>query len=176
MPPLIKTKTMNPIFFIEYIDALYFFDKEEFTFKQFTVHSAIGKLIVFENHIELIYKEKKNTPVEGLLLPKNALILKGNEKKSNLQNLDFSNKINSDVGIYWSDIVHFVNEGIPDKCTQMYSEGQLFRVTYDAVIIKNPLTIIVNNKHLKKHPNEKISFIVIPKSFITNVDFYEKNI
>lgn len=165
---------MNQVITIQYIDALYFTEKK-LDYNNFVIHRAIGKLISFNDHITISFIEKNKLPEKGLLLPKEALILEKRSNKFNQELENLSSKVGIDIGIYWKDIVYFIKGKVPDECTNMYSEGILFSTTPDAVIVKNPGTIMVKKK-IGNHPKEKTTFIVIPKSFITNVELYDKKL
>ncbi len=166
---------MNTIIAIRYIDALYY-TEQDLKHTNFKTNIAIGNLIISSGeHIAISFTEKNGVAEEGLLIPKQALILKGKNREIQSDLSDVSSRIGSDIGIYWTDIVHFTNGSMSDKCTVMYSEGNLYKVTPDAVIIKDPETIKTGIK-IDNHPVEKPTFIAIPKSFITNLEFYDKKL
>lgn len=161
---------MRNFIIVKYNDALYYTEKE-LSYKQLTEHFAIGKLKHFSNdHIKIIFSEKNGKPESGLLIPTSAIIL--DDSSSTIKKV-FSDKKNMDVSIYWRDIVFFNSGIMPDDCTKMYSEGELFTETEDVIILKNPTTIMVKNK-IQNHPKTRATFIVIPKVMITEIQTYDK--
>src|SRR3989344_2056125 len=80
------------------------------------------------------------------------------------------------VGIFWKDIVYFENGKIPNKPTQMYTEGQIFLQTPDVIILKNPETLTIEHDQTHNHPQVKPTFYTIPKVLITEIEFYDKQL
>lgn len=159
---------------IRYIDAFYS-TKEKIESIKFTVHIAVGKFRVFDDHVVIIFKEEDNLPKEGMLIPKQALILKDNNKsKLDFDDLDLHSKKGSILGVFWKDIVYFEDGNIPEKCTTIYTEGELFSITFEAIVIKNPETIKIKTEEVRNHPENKPRFYIIPKSFIVDIEFYDK--
>jgi len=159
---------------IRYIDAIYFTNKY-CEYKKLTTHIALGKLVSCDNCIMISFVENNGIPKKGLLVPKEALILKEKILNKNSDILkDLSSYKNSNIGVYWKDVVYFENN-IPNECTQMYSEGELFSEDSEIIIIKNPITIKIKNK-IDNHPKVKVFFIVIPKLFVTSIEFYDKKL
>jgi len=165
---------MKPIIFVTYTDALYY-TKENLEYTGFKENFAIGKLISNENnHITISFTEKNGNPESGLLIPKRALILSNEKNTRDTENLGWNFKIGDDIGIYWNDIAYYAEGKIYDKCPIIYTEGKLFSITPDAVILKNPETLMVNKKNIKNHPSKKPFYYIIPKSLITNIELYDK--
>ena len=165
---------MNNIVIIEYIDALYITEKK-LDYNNLVIHRAIGKLISSNNDITISFTEKNGLPESGLLIPREALILKKKNNKFNQELEDLSSKIGNDIGLFWKDVVYFIKGKMSEKCTPMYSEGKLFLTTPDTIILRNPETLMVRKK-IDNHPKEKTTFIIIPKSFITNIELYDKKL
>ncbi|MFA5888849.1 MAG: hypothetical protein WCW47_00315 [Candidatus Paceibacterota bacterium] len=163
---------MKNIVVARYIDALYFKKNEKLDFSQFKTHIAIGEL-VDNNNIIFCFTKKNKKPNTGLLLTQESIVFKKN-KKNKLYNFNYLSKIGVNVGIYWNDIVYFVNGKIPEMCTKAYTEGKLFSVTSNAIIIKDPKTILLKKKVINHPADEKQSYCVIPKSFVTDIQFYDK--
>ena len=165
---------MKKVIFIKYIDSLYYTEKK-LKYNGFKPHVAIGQLILKSNeHITISFTEKNGIAETGLLIPKKALIFQ-KRKESIINNLDHSKKINSEVGVFWKDIVYFSDSKIPKECTSMYSEGKLFFENHEVIIVKNPETIKIKKK-IENHPRIKVYFIAIPKPLITNIEIYDKKI
>lgn len=164
---------MNTIIAVRYIDAFYS-TRNELKSMKFITHIAVGKPIVFSDYVTIIFKEEKNLPKEGILIPKESLILEDNEIKLKFDDLNLYSKKSSNIGVFWKDIVYFENGNMPDKCTIIYTEGELFSVTPEAIVIKNPETIKIKTKEVRNHPDKKPRFYIIPKSFIVDIEFYDK--
>jgi len=163
---------MNKFVAIRYIDALYY-TETVLDYTVFPVHITVGNLIDLTQDILISFTERNGEPCEGLRIPKKALVL--NEKKEDTLS-DLSFRVGLDIGLYWKDVVHFTDCQIPEACTPMYSEGLLLEVTSDAYIIKDPNTIKIGKK-IANHPLDgKPTFIVIPKSFVTDIKFYDNKL
>jgi hypothetical protein len=161
---------MNNIIVAKYIDALYFKQNEKLDFTEFRTHVAIGELIKSNNYHILCFTKKNGRVDTGLLLTHESVI----SNKSKIDDNNYSYIIGIDVGVYWNDIVYFINGKIPKICTKAYTEGKLFRVTLNAIIIENPKTILLKEKAINHPADKKLSYCVIPKSFITDIQFYDK--
>lgn len=166
---------MKPIVVIRYRDALYDTRKQ---IKDFIlpVYVAVGNLIVSEDYIIIYFTEENNLPTRGILVPNEALIL---EKKAKLVKVEIPNLTNQtvrDIGIFWKDIVYFENGKIPNKSTQMYTEGQFFSQTMDAIILKDPETLTIKKDDAHNHPRVKPTFYAIPKVLITGIELYDKKL
>lgn len=161
---------MNKFVVIRYRDALYYTSKK-INHRGFPIHIAIGQIIKSGEYLVLCFTKKDNQPEEGLFIPKKALILDKKEYSilPAIENLKEGLKI----GLYWKDIVHFVNGELPSECTPMYTEGILFSIIKDALIIQNPETVMLG-KNIHNHPKENATFIVLPKLFITNIQIYDR--
>lgn len=168
---------MKNIVAIKYIDALYYKKYEKLKFTELTTHVAMGEVIsISDDHLTLSFVNKNGIPEKGLLIPKNALIFEKDTLISKKFNLSDSH-IGFDIGVFWNDLVYFQNGKIPRQCTHMYSEGKLFSVTNNTLIIKNPETIKVREKNVAgNHLGREISLVIIPKSLIANFELYDKKL
>ena len=81
-------------------------------------------------------------------------------------------EIGTGLGIYWDDIVFFDNGKLPKQPTEMYTEGKIHKITKNAIIISNPITIKIKKK-LENHPQQKATYAAIPFNLIKSVDKYE---
>ena len=123
---------MGPIIAIKYTDALYYTEKK-LGHTKLQTHVAVGKIAVFsDEYIALSFVEKNNIPEKGLLVPKEILILKDNNYQ-NFKKINLSAKKNSNIGVYWKDIIYFENGKIPNQPTIVYTEGKLFLITIDSI-------------------------------------------
>jgi len=167
---------MKSIVTIRYRDALYYTRKQ---IKDFflPIYVVVGNLIVSEDYIIIYFTEKETLPIRGILIPNEALILEGKKvKQVEIKIPNISNQKVQDVGIFWKDIVYFENGKIPNKPTQMYTEGQIFLQTPDVIILKNPETLTIEHDQTHNHPQVKPTFYTIPKVLITEIEFYDKQL
>ncbi|OGD68846.1 hypothetical protein A2996_02305 [Candidatus Campbellbacteria bacterium RIFCSPLOWO2_01_FULL_34_15] len=170
---------MNEIYNIKYVDAFYIdssygINKKLGKTKLFT-HEAYGYVQKNKDNIVITFiKEKtaslerinkKNDLVKGLIIPDTAILSESLKFKT-----DAIEKISlrSYISVVWRDVVFVSNEPRYD-CSLMYTEGFLFRVEKDHIVIKNPETIRTYPKPIKNHPSEKPLFYIIPKSFIKEI-------
>ncbi|MDP2692942.1 MAG: hypothetical protein Q8O88_04855 [bacterium] len=166
---------MKPIVAIRYRDALYYTRKE---IKDFIlpVYVAVGNLIVSKDYIIIYFTEEKNLPIRGILIPNEALSLEKKEKRVVVKIPNIINQTAREVGVFWKDIVYFENGKIPNKPTQMYTEGQFFLQTSDVIILKNPETLTIERGSMHNHPRVRPTFYTIPKVLITEIEFYDKKL
>lgn len=172
-------KSMNKVVFVRYVDASYF-EEKKLSNDKFITQYASGKVIAFSKEsVTLCFTKKNGVPWSGLLLPHGALIL---DKKNEISEMArVKSKINklekkASVGVFWKDLVYFQNGVIPQAPSLIYTEGKVFSVTNDAVIIKDPETMNITPGKLTDHPREltRISFMLIPRKLITDVEIYDK--
>jgi hypothetical protein len=163
--------TMKNIVAIRYTDASY----TEKNIKQIglPVYISIGELQVFTDHLVVVFNKKNGLPDEGLLIPKNAIIVNKTQHALKSKDMYLRMKEGQTVGIFWTDIVYFTNGRIPKKCSTMYTEGTISSVTSDIIVIKNPETLSITDTKVENHPSDKASFYIIPKSLITSLELYE---
>lgn len=164
---------MNQVFAVQYTDALYF-KKGELKSERPRRYIAIGKTIQKENYLIVYFSEKINgAPLRGLLLPKESIILRSASIQNNGQTFSYP-KRNSEIGIYWSDVVYFENGRIPDSPTNMYTEGILIKEDVNSVTIRWPKTIKIKGSDSENHPgNIEPESCIIPKSLINSIEVYE---
>ena len=165
---------MDKIFAIKYIDALYFQQGDQ-KYTGLKTYVAIGKAIIRENCLILYFREQANgTPIEGLVLPREAIVFEQDNNKvvKNKEVLSYPQK-GSDVGIYWTDIVHFENNQMPEEPTAMYTEGKLMEEFNNSVMIEKPKTLKIKGVLSENHPkNIEPELCVIPKSLINDIEVY----
>ena len=78
-------------------------------------------------------------------------------------------KEDSTVEVIWRDIVYVANLPRYD-CSVMYSEGSLFRIEKDHIVLKDPETIRTYPSPTKNHPGSgRPTYLIIPISFITSI-------
>lgn len=163
---------MQQIYNIKYIDAFYTYKEIEIT--KLFVHEAYGYLTIYKDVIIItfIHKvlERKSTSntkkiIKGLIIPSTALQTVNNNYRTNVLNkvILFSN-----IAVTWRDIVYVANTNRND-CSIMYSEGILYRIETDHIVLKNPETIRINPLPIINHPAKKPIYYIIPNSFITDI-------
>lgn len=170
---------MNQIIAIRYIDAFYSKNKKLGGIKSITHYSVGGLISASKDFIVVSFVEKEGVPWKGLLLPYVALIF--NKKSKISETTGVKNKIkkikkNILVGVFWKDLVYFESGILPSSYSLMYTEGKIYSITAEAIIIKNPETIKIAPKKAVNHPKKKvnISFLIIPRGFITDIEIYDK--
>lgn len=166
---------MDKIYNIKYTDAFYV-DSKNIGQTKLHVYETYGYLKKNEENIIVVFikeyktnikeiENKKLKIIKGLIIPDTALISLRNKFKSNkLKNL----KIGSYITVTWRDVVYVANLPRYD-CGIMYTEGILFRIEEDHIVIKDPETICIYPLPIENHPIKKPNYYIIPLSFI--VDF-----
>ncbi len=176
---------MNDVYKIKYIDASYIdssYKKNKRLGKtRLHYYEAYGYLHKNGSDIVLIFiKENKKKQLEktteiikGLVIPDTAIV--SVTKKNNNTILGVIKK-GSCVEVWWRDIVIVTNQPVYESSV-MYTEGVLFRIEKDHIIIKNPETIRTYPLPVRNHPPEKPLYYIIPLLLITNIltiDEYKK--
>ena len=167
---------MDKIYNIKYVDAYYSYAKKLGETKLAT-HDAHGYVERSGSNIIIIFIkkrdssnretiEKKENIIKGLVIPETALLSVVNTYTSDiLMNIVEG----STVKVEWRDVVYVANLPRYD-CSVMYTEGILFKIEKDHIVLKNPETIRVNPSPLKNHPDGKSpTYLVIPVSFIADI-------
>lgn len=160
---------------VSYLDACYFKKGENIPDGfEFAEHVAVGKLVALtDSDITLAFLEKDGESERGLVLPINSLILKDEHISDTKLKFPGKKSIGSDIVVHWSDPVHFQNGAKPESSTVMRSEGELFSVTEQAVVLKDPKTFRQDNESHPKDSGVDIAYLFIPKRLITKYEFYE---
>lgn len=161
---------MNKIYNIKYVDAYHTYTKKIGQTKLYQ-HKAYGYIKKNSNNIIIAFikrklAHKKEEAALGLVIPDTALI----SKKNNINDKKLEDfKIGMSVAIIWRDLVIFDSADLRSDCPIMYTEGVLFRINQDHIVLKNPETIRTYPAPIKNHPIKKPNFYIIPISFITNI-------
>lgn len=171
---------MSKIYNIKYIDAYYidssYGHNKKLKKTKLFLHEAFGYLKKNGNNIIVTFikenevnnkdkKDRKKDIIKGLVLPNTAIVSLSSTSKINITK---KIPVGSCVAVNWRDMVFVANQPRYD-CSVMYTEGILFRVEKDHIVLKNPETIRAYPKPIVNHPAEKPIFYVIPKSFITDI-------
>lgn len=164
---------MKKIHALRYVDAFYTDDSSALACSTivFPVHVAVGSAMLSSNdEVVFSYAKEEGKPEKGLRIPLGALILTDNEEKRQMLHLKKGHKI----GVHWKDIVYFENGNVPAECSTMYTEGKVFHVASNALVVANPETLRTVSGRVGNHPEKKPAYYVIPFSFIQNIEYHEK--
>lgn len=180
---------------IFYVDAHYSYEpdlytKEYYTHKEdlrtestsvyfFSAYGYIEKhgsniIVAFIKKRGVSLKEtiKKNENiVDGLVVPDIALFSKSRECGRNiLQGI----KTGSRVSVTWRDVVYVANQPRYD-CSVMYTEGTLYKIEKDHIVLKDTETIRTHPLPVKNHPAGRPLWYIIPIAFIKDIEVISKN-
>lgn len=161
---------MNKVFNIKYIDACYIFTKKISQTKLF-LHEAYGYVKKNGNNIIIVFIKRKldhgqEKVALGLVIPDTALVSKKDIFDKNiLTNL----KIGMSIAVTWRDIVVFDYDDSRNDCSIMYTEGILFKIEKDHIVLKNPETVRVYPSPIRNHPLKKPDYYIVPTSLITDI-------
>lgn len=181
---------MDTIKHISYADAHYSYEKDLYT-KEYYSHkkdlaqsptslhlfSAYGYVENYGNSIIVAFIKKKGIPlletikkgekvIEGLVIPNAALL-------SNVRTFGHDvlkgTPIGSRVAVTWLDVVHVANLAQYD-CSRMYTEGTLYKIENDHIVLKDTETIRTHPLPVKNHPAGKPLWYTIPISLISDIE------
>lgn len=160
---------MDKIYNIKYVDAYHIYAKN-ISQTKLSLHEAHGYMKRNGNNIIIAFIKKrlahgKEEVALGLVIPNNALFRFKNNFKNKVLGLD----IGVPVSVIWRDVVIFDSGDLRNDCPIMYTEGILFKVEKDRIVLKNPETICIYPKPIRNHPIKKPSYYIIPISFITDI-------
>jgi len=166
----------DKIYNIKYVDAYYSYAKSIDQTK-LSVHEAHGYIERNADNIIIIFIKKggannkrtideKENIVKGLIIPDTALVSVVDTYQTDvLKNITTG----LSVVVTWRDVVYVANLPRYD-CSVMYTEGVLFRIEKDHIVLKNPETIRTYPSPIKNHPGRGLpTYLVIPISFITDI-------
>lgn len=171
-----NAQKMEKIYSIKYVDAYYSYAKK-ISETKLSAHEAYGYVEKHADNFVIIFIKKRKISnkktiegnkniVKGLVIPCTALVSSVDAYKTDiLKNITAG----SSVAVTLRDVVYVANMPRYD-CSIMYTEGVLFRIEKDHIVIKNPETIRVYPRPIKNHPEGKpATFFVVPISFITDI-------
>ncbi|MFA6077636.1 MAG: hypothetical protein WC724_01305 [Candidatus Paceibacterota bacterium] len=170
---------MDKIYKIEYVDASYTYEKK---IAQTKLDSCEAYGYVEKNGSNIIISfikkmgvvgslvANKEKIIEGLVIPDTALISRVKSYKTDILN---DMKVGLSISVTWRDVIHVANLPIYE-CPTMYTEGILFEIKKDYVILKDPKTMRIQPKPLKNHPSSGLpTYLVIPISFISSIEVFK---
>ncbi len=170
---------MDKIYKIEYVDASYTYEKK---IAQTKLDSCEAYGYVEKNGSNIIISfikkmgvvgslvANKEKIIEGLVIPDMALISKIRTYKTDVLK---GIKIGMSLSVTWRDVIHVANMAIYE-CPVMYTEGILFEIKTDHIVLKNPKTLRINPKPIKNHPSSGLpTYLVVPISFISSVEVFK---
>lgn len=174
---ILYTIGMDDIYRIRYVDAQYTYAKS-IGKTGLPPHEAYGYIIRNADTIVVIFIKKRGTDCEkivrgkedvikGLVIPNTALMsVVETYTTTLLENLDIS----SQVTVTWRDVRYVANMPVYE-CAIMQTEGVLYRIEKNHIVIKDPRTIRTYPMPMKNHPeNGHPTYLVIPTSFITDIN------
>lgn len=165
------------IYNIKYVDAYYVYDKKIgktklslFEAYGYVERKADSIIIFFIKKMGVSNKkiiEGKENIVKGLIIPDTALMSAVDVYKTDLlKNV----VVGSDISITWRDVGYVANLPAYDHSVVMYTEGVLYKIEKDYIVLKDPQTVRTYPLPIKNHPGSgRPTFLVVPTSFITNV-------
>ncbi len=181
---------MDRICNIKYVDAHYSYEpdpyvkeyyshKEDLGEQSTSLHflSAHGYAEKYNDNIIIAFIKKKGVPlgetiesgekiIRGLIIPDTALV-------SNLHTYgrDVLKEIKTGirVAVTWHDVVNVANQARYD-CSVMYTEGTLYQIEDDHIVLKDTETIRTHPMPVKNHPAGKPLWYTIPISFIKDIE------
>lgn len=185
---------MEKIYNIDYVDAYYSYEpdlytKEYYTHKKdlkvkstsvhfFNAYGYVEKcgsdiVVAFIKKKGVSLKEtidKRDSIVEGLIIPDVALLSKIRECNNNIIK---GVEIGSRVAVTWRDPTYIRRLSEYD-CSVMYTEGTLYKIEKDHIVLKDTETIRTHPMPVKNHPAGKPMWYIIPISFIKDVEVISK--
>jgi len=181
---------MDKIYNIKYVDAHYSYepdlytkeyyaDKKDLRVKSTSVYpfSAYGYVERHGSDIVFAFIKKKGVSLKetienkekiaaGLIIPDIALLSTARLfSHSVLKGI----KIDSRVAVTWRDI-SVVLGGLQYDCAIMYTEGILYKIEKDHIVLKDTETIRVHPMPVKNHPAGRPLWYTIPISFIKDIE------
>lgn len=181
---------MNDIRQIFYVDAHYSYEPDLYT-KEYYSHkkdlkesstalhffSAHGYVEKHNDNIIIAFIKKKGTSlketikmteniIEGLIIPDTALLsFVRTCGHSVLKGI----RTGTRVAVTWRDVVHVSNQARYD-CSIMYTEGTLYKIENDHIVLQDTETIRTHPMPVKNHPAGKPLWFTLPISFIKDIE------
>lgn len=181
---------MDKIYHIKYVDGHYSYEPDLYTKEYYThkedlnvestaVHflRAYGYVEKHGDDIVVAHAKKKGITLKeiikeggkigiGLVIPDSSLL-----SKVCAQNHDVLRgvKIGTRVAVTWRDVVAVANIARYD-CAIMYTEGTLYKIEKDHIVLRDTETIRTHPMPVKNHPAGKPLWYTIPISFIKDVE------
>lgn len=181
---------MDEVRQISYVDAYYSYEPELHTKEYYTdkgdlevpttsVHffSAHGYVAKHGDNIVVAFIKERGVSLEetiknggiiikGLAIPDLALLPAfRNSNQDVLKGVD----VGARIAVTWRDMVLVANEARYD-CSIMYTEGTLFKVENDHIVLKDTETLRTHPMSAKNHPAGKPMWYTIPISFIKDIE------
>lgn len=185
---------MDKIYNVKYVDAHSSYEpdlytKEYYTYKKDLIErstsvysfSAYGYVEKRGDDIIIAFIKKKGIPlkntiekgekiVDGLVIPESSLA-----SKANLYNRGILKevKIDSRVAVTWRDPTYIKRLSEYD-CSTMYTEGILYKIEKDHIVLKDTETIRTHPMPVVNHPAGKPMWYIIPTSLIKDAEVISK--
>lgn len=170
---------MDTAYKIKYVDASYSYE-EKIKQEGLDTCEAYGYVEKNGDNIIISFIKKmevtnnlvasKEKIVDGLVIPDTSLISRIESYKTNILN---NMEIGLSVSVTWRDVIHVANLSIYE-CPTMYTEGTLFEIEKDYIILRNPKTLRINPEPIENHPGGGLpTYLVIPVAFISSTEILE---
>jgi hypothetical protein len=167
---------MEKIYKIKYVDASYSYEEkinqegldncEAYGYVERNGNNIIVSFLKKVGVADSLMKSKEKI-ADGLVIPDTALISRIRLHKTEILN---NMEIGLSVSVTWRDVIHVANLPIYE-CSTMYTEGILFEIEKDYIVLKNPKTLRVKPEPRKNHPGSGLpTYLVIPVAFISNIE------
>lgn len=165
----------DKVYNVQYIDGYYTYAKN-ISQTKLSLFEAYGYVKRNGNNIIVTFiKEKFAHKQEetslGLVIPNTALISKKDIANKNILS---GFKTGMSVAITWRDIVIFDSGDLRNDCPIMYTEGILFKIERDHIVLRNPETVHTYPGSVRNHPMKKPTYYIIPTSFITDITIIKR--
>ena len=168
---------MGKIFNIKYVDAHYTY-AEKFDTTELPVQEAYGYVERKENNIIIIFIKKRGSDntktieekeniIKGLIIPDAALLSMVDKYETDILK---NAKIGTHTTVTWRDVLYFANVPVYE-CSIMRTEGILFKIEKDLIVLKDPKTVRMYPTPVKNNPEDgNPTLYKIPISFITVIE------
>lgn len=181
---------MDKVRQIFYVDAHYSYEPDLYTKEYYThkndlreqttsVHffSAHGYIARHGDNIVIAFIKELNTSVDetiknggkiikGLIIPDSALLSAfRNSNHDVLKGVQTGAR----TAVTWRDVVLVENKAQYD-CSIMYTEGTLFKIEKDHIVLKDTETLRTHPMPAKNHPAGRPMWYTIPISFIKDIE------
>jgi len=181
---------MDKIYNIKYVDAWSSYDSDLYADKHYTykkdlrtkstsVYSfnAYGFVERHGSDIVVAFIKKKGIPlketiekkekiIDGLIIPDVALLSKASLFSHNVLK---GVKTDSRVAVTWRDPTYIKRLAEYD-CSVLYTEGTLYKIEKDHIVLKDTETIRVHPMPVVNHPAGRPLWYTIPISFIKDIE------
>lgn len=187
---------MDKIYNIKYVDAWSSYDPdlyadEYYTYRKDSRNKIVAPLFFdaygfVERHgddIVIAFIKKKGVSlketidkneklVDGLVIPETSLASKA---RSCSHGALKGKVVGMRVAVTWRDPTYI--KGLPEyDCSVLYTEGALYKIEKDSIILRDTETIRIHPMPVKNHPAGKPLWYTIPVSLIKDIEVVSKEL